>query len=247
MKPSTIIGVSACGVLLGLFQLLTLIVNPWVGIAGGVAIATLGRPLLAFFQAERVSQWAGVLIPSLSSIAATSLVFLTKRNASPLLWLAPSLALLASALTVSIRNLQLRRCALCDRRLNTAVAFSCPRCALLTCDHCWIFERSRCRLCEENGVAILPADARWWDKQTGPRAKQGRCQICMATADKVDLRSCKKCGRLQCRDCWDVFANGQCIRCGWTIPDMPKSLRPYVIATKDITDNRGVRLPRRGD
>jgi hypothetical protein len=57
---------------------------------------------------------------------------------------------------------------------------------------------------------------------------QGRCQICMATPDKADLRCCGHCGRPQCRDCWDQ-ANGQCSRCHWTIPDLPENLRPYML------------------
>jgi hypothetical protein len=245
MKPSTIIAMSACGLLLGLLQMLLLLVNPWAGVAGGVVIAALAVPLLTFFKVEWGSQWAEVLIPSLSSVAATTLVFLAKRDSPLHVWLAPLVAIVASLLIGGVRNLQSKRCALCERRLRTAVAFCCPRCGLLVCDQCWIFERSRCRLCEKNEVPIFPEDARWWDKEFGPRSSHGRCGICMAPAHEVDLRSCRRCGRPQCRTCWDLFANGQCSRCGWTVSDMPESLRPYIITSKELTDNGDVRLPRR--
>jgi hypothetical protein len=51
----------------------------------------------------------------------------------------------------------------------------------------------------------------------------------MTVAEETDLRVCGKCGRPQCRDCWD-FSNGQCGRCHWIVEDLPEALRPYVVA-----------------
>jgi hypothetical protein len=46
----------------------------------------------------------------------------------------------------------------------------------------------------------------------------------MASLEQADLRHCGRCRRLQCRDCWDNL-NGECARCGWTIPELPESLQ----------------------
>jgi hypothetical protein len=56
----------------------------------------------------------------------------------------------------------------------------------------------------------------------------GRCQICLTTSDQVDLRACGRCGRSQCRECWD-YANGQCSRCNWIMDELPETLRPYML------------------
>jgi hypothetical protein len=123
-----------------------------------------------------------------------------------------------------------KRCALCNRRLAGAVALECPRCGMIVCDeHCWDFDHYRCNLCEANRVPIFAPDARWWDGKFGPRVEYGRCQICLSAAAEVNLRACGRCGRAQCKDCWD-YANGQCTHCGWVVSDLPDKLKVYVSA-----------------
>jgi hypothetical protein len=147
------------------------------------------------------------------------------------LWFAPLLALAFSGILVAAQRVGSKLCGLCGRRLRGHVAFECPRCGLTVCDHtCWVFELSRCKLCEQNRVPIFLQDGRWWDRQLGPKVKYGRCQLCQSPAEEVDLRPCRKCGRTQCRACWDA-ANGQCSRCRWTIEDLPDSLRRYVLTS----------------
>jgi hypothetical protein len=126
------------------------------------------------------------------------------------------------------------RCNLCQRRLSaSAVVFTCPRCTMRVCDEtCWSFEHRRCELCLEQRVPILPITESWWSRVTGPRFRQGRCQVCLGTAEAVDLRACPHCRRTQCRDCWD-FSNGDCARCGTTLPELPESLRKTVAEVQE--------------
>src|SRR5262249_20589858 len=126
----------------------------------------------------------------------------------------------------------------------TAGFFDCPRCGKLVCEQgCWNFESCRCRECEESNVPLLRAERSWWDRQTGPRVRQGRCQLCLTQAEKTDLRTCRRCGRLYCRSCWDV-ANGQCRSCLWTIPGIPDRARKYLIPEE--TTGRAMRPQRSG-
>jgi len=126
------------------------------------------------------------------------------------------------------RERDARRCELCNDRLAGAISFTCPRCGLPVCEaRCWDFERVRCRLCVQNRVPALPIEAEWWERNIGPQARRGRCQLCQSSAEEADLRSCPKCGRPQCRECWDD-ANGSCSRCGWSCPALPDGLKQFV-------------------
>lgn len=151
-----------------------------------------------------------------------------------LAWLAFPLAGLTSGGIVMLQTMSRRRCGLCNRRLHPgALTFTCPRCGLVVCDEsCWSFEHRRCQLCVEHRVPLLTAQKQWWDRTLGPEAVQGRCQVCMASFDQSDLRHCGRCRRLQCRDCWDNL-NGECARCSWTIPDLPKSLQQIASSYND--------------
>ena len=202
---------------------------PWA-IAGGAFIAALFLLLAMFFELELPLPWLEYVLPVVASLAATVVAFAAGMITDPLEWWAPAAAGAISCVWLVYRTQTRRRCALCDRRLgSSALAFECPRCALKVCaDVCWDSNYLRCRLCEQNHVAILPAEPRWWDRQLGARANQGRCQVCMTTSEKADLRVCGHCGRPQCRDCWDQ-TNGQCSRCRWIIPDLPEKLRPYML------------------
>lgn len=229
MSTRTVSSLLACGFLLALMQLIALLISPVVGLAAGIFLPVVFLLLFRFFQIESSNKWLGLLFPFAASLLGTAIVFLSEPNLPPYVWLAAPLAFLVSLSIYGIRSLRLRRCGLCNRRLGRELVLSCPRCGLSVCDNCWVFESRRCRLCEQNKVPIFPPDARWWDRQFGPRTQHGRCQLCLVPAAETDLRACRKCGRPQCRDCWDAV-NGQCSRCQWIIEDLPESLRPYVIA-----------------
>lgn len=138
-------------------------------------------------------------------------------------------AAIGSSLTIYILLRSRARCALCNRRLATqSLIFQCPRCHMHVCDEfCWSFEHGRCTLCLEQRVPFLPTLEQWWTRVAGPRSIHGRCQICLGSAEKLDLRICPNCRRPQCRDCWD-FNNGECQRCGTSLPDLPASLTMIV-------------------
>ena len=229
MNTRTIASLLACAFLLVLIQLVTLLIQPIAGVVCGPVLAILSVLLLKFFQIELPQPWARILLPAGSSVLGVAIVFFFKPGQEVYLWFAPLLALVLSGIIVATQHFGSKRCALCGRRLRGRVAFDCPRCGMTVCDHtCWVFEASRCRLCEQNRVPIFSPDGRWWDRQLGPRTAQGRCQLCQSPASEVDLRPCRKCGRPQCRECWDA-ANGQCSRCQWTIEDLPDTLRPYIL------------------
>lgn len=230
MNTRTITSLVASSFLMILLQFVVLLVQPVAGVICGAALALLSVLLVRFFDLELPQTWARLLLPTGASFIAVGIVFLAKPGEEVYIWFAPILALAVSGALAAIQRLRSRRCGLCGRRLRGRVAFTCPRCGLTVCDHtCWVFETSRCRLCAQNRVPIFTPDGRWWDRQLGPRMAQGRCQLCQTPAQEADLRACRRCGRPQCRDCWDA-ANGQCSRCHWTIEDLPDSLRPYILS-----------------
>lgn len=228
MKTRTVASILAGCFFLVLVQLLAAFIRPVVGMVCGAVLPVFFVLLLRFFQVEIEPAWLDVVIPTASSLLGVALGFFSRAEPAPLLFLAPLLACAISIAMVGIRRMRSRRCGLCNRRLGSGVSFACPRCQLLVCDSCWVFERTRCRLCEQNRVPIFTPDGRWWDQQLGPRTAQGRCQLCMTPAGEADLRACRNCGRPQCRECWDA-ANGQCSRCQWTMEDLPEALRAYMI------------------
>lgn len=150
-------------------------------------------------------------------------------------WFAFVFAALGSGLAVWLTLRNRTRCNLCNRRLaSQALTFRCPRCSQQVCEEtCWNFEHRRCSLCLEQRVPILPIETNWWTRTTGPRATQGRCQVCLTPAADTDLRTCPKCRRQECRDCWD-FGNGECGRCGAALPDLPAALG-NIVATAGHT------------
>jgi len=221
----------ACFAFCFFVQFVSLLGGTIWAIAGGALAAALFLLLSNFFELNLRPPWMQYLLPVGASLAAVLVAFIAGSISDPLEWWAPAAAGAISCSWFVYQTTTRRRCALCNRRLgSSALAFECPRCFLVVCaDACWDSEHLRCRLCEQNHVAILPAEPRWWDRQLGARVSQGRCQICMATPDRADLRCCGHCGRPQCRDCWDQ-ANGQCSRCHWVIPDLPEKLAPYMLA-----------------
>jgi hypothetical protein len=199
-----------------------------VGLGCAILLAPLSFAIDHFFEVDLSGKWIEIGAPVLASLIGVALASWT-MNADPNLWLAPAVVAAAASLILLFRGMGSRRCALCNRRIGSGVAFDCPRCGLLVCEqHCWSFDHGRCKLCEQNRVPAFSPDGRWWDKQFGPRYSYGRCQLCLTAATETDLRACGKCGHPQCRDCWD-YSNGQCSRCKWTVEDLPEALRNFVL------------------
>lgn len=228
MKTKGAASILACAFFLVLVQLLAAFVGSYVGAVGGLLLPFLSLGLLRFFQTELPEVWAAVILPTGSSVLGTATAFFSQSSPTRIIWLGPLLACAASLGIAGVQRIDSRRCGLCNRRLGSGITFTCPRCELVVCDSCWVFERTRCQLCEQNHVPIFSPDGRWWDQQLGPRTPHGRCQLCMRPAEEADLRACRHCGRPQCRECWDA-ANGQCSRCQWTLEDLPESLKAFVI------------------
>ena len=217
--------------LLVLLQLVAALVNSYVAAAGGCLVALLAYGIFRFFEVDFESPWVVPAVAVGSSLAGAGIVYFASSNGRDnTLGFAPLVAAVTAGVIVGISRMSSRRCGLCNRRIGGGVAFDCPRCGLLVCENnCWAFEQCRCRLCEQNRVPVFSPDGRWWDRHFGPRGTHGRCQICQASAEEADLRMCGKCGRPQCRGCWD-FANGQCSRCHWIVDDLPEPLRPFMAA-----------------
>jgi len=193
-------------------------------ILAAIVIGAVATHLWINFDLPGGHTWRLPLLFSIAELVAIGIVELMLKRA-PFLWLCIPLAAASSAATEFFLLWNSARCGLCNRRLRTqSVVFRCPRCSLSVCDQtCWSFEHRRCRLCLEQRVPVLPIQERWWTRATGPRAEYGRCQVCLASAEQVDLRLCPHCRRLECRDCWD-FGNGECARCGQALPHLPESL-----------------------
>jgi hypothetical protein len=236
MKTRALASILPCCFFMVLLQLFAALIGPVVGTLFGALLALISFGILKFFQVEVEQIWLAVVIPVASSIIGVALVFFTRGGVATLLWLAPLLACAVALASVGIQRMNSRRCHLCNRRISD-VSFACPRCGFVVCDSCWVFERVRCKLCEQHKVPIFAPDGRWWDKQLGPRTAHGRCQLCMTPAEQADLRPCRNCGRPQCRECWDD-ANGQCSRCQWTIEDLPEALKFYTPTATPAKDAR---------
>jgi hypothetical protein len=194
-----------------------------VACATGIAADWLRR---AFDPRPLAAWWSLPLLLAVANAAGVAALWGagTVWDGRGYVWLAPLAAAVCAAAARQMKQSAERRCGLCNRRLGSGPAFECPRCNLFACEqHCWSFETLRCLLCLGNEVPLFAVDGRWWDRQFGPRFHQGQCQLCMTQADSTDLRTCRKCGRPQCRHCWDM-ANGQCFRCRWTVDALPPSL-----------------------
>jgi hypothetical protein len=139
--------------------------------------------------------------------------------------LAVGSAWLVDALTSRPR---MQTCFICKQPAG-ATPFTCPRCRLTICSRpsCWIARHYRCKYCDDREVILFPTDERWWRTRLGPRVTSGSCCYCYKEAGETDLRACGQCHWPQCRKCWDLH-NGQCTHCGWILPDLPKSLLPFL-------------------
>ncbi len=205
--------------------------------------ALLAAPLLGaggtmiwfHFDLPQKKVWLVPLVLGLTSLCGVLIVELSlSRNLAE--WFCAPCVAVASALTLSVVLRSRLRCNLCNRRIGSQdVIFRCPRCSMQVCDEtCWSFEHRRCALCLEQRVPVLPMLESWWMRVAGPRSRQGRCQVCLGSAETLDLRACPHCRRPQCRGCWD-FNNGECARCAGALPDLPPSL---IMATAQISEGQ---------
>ena len=227
----TTVLLTALAVLAAVAQLTATRLGPIGDLAGGFLC---GFILLAGMRAL-VLDTEHIYLPPLVAAAASLLgLVLGKAGSnviySPVAWTAPLLAALPAgipALGVVMRG---ARCQICNARLRRLLSFSCPRCHLVACENCWRFERGRCSLCEAHQVPLFPLDFSWWRERFGSQVHGRRCALCLHMADwNIAHWACRGCGHSQCRSCWDDN-NGQCSRCGWTIPDLPAEMSEYVAA-----------------
>ena len=215
-------------ILLASLQFAACLLGPAAALVAAPLMSAAGAVLWLHFELPHRRGWLVALTLAAPSLLVVLTMELTLFHNS-LTWFAPLPAFGAGLGTLFFLERSRVRCTLCNRRLGRqAVVFRCPRCQMQVCDEtCWSFEHRRCRLCLEQRVPVLPVEDSWWLRGTGPRARFGRCQVCMASADQLDLRACPHCTRPQCRDCWD-FNNGECARCGTALPDLPPTLRTAV-------------------
>lgn len=229
MTVRTILTIAGCFLFSAFVQLLGSLGGLIWTLFAAAATALIFLCLILFFEVNLSWPWSGVVLSVCASAAGTGVAFLGKAT-DLTMWWAPLVSGLSAGLWLLVASRNARRCELCSQRLGPSqIAFACPRCGLLVCEHqCWQFEHQRCRVCEENRVPVFVTDGRWWDRQFGARVKHGRCLVCMKNPEEADLRCCGRCGRPMCRECWD-FVNGQCQHCGWIVSGLPDALRAYML------------------
>jgi len=208
-----------------------LVATRW-GLAGALAGGFLcGLLVLAGIRVLAL-QIGNLYLPSIVAAAAVLPGVLFAMAGSDVawprtVWMAPLLAALPTSVAALVTGMRGRKCQLCRSSLRGLLSFSCPRCHLVACENCWQFERDRCRLCEANQIPLFPVDILWWQQRFGSQVHGGRCALCLRSADgRVAQWACAGCGHSQCRPCWDDN-NGQCSRCGWTIPDLQADASTY--------------------
>jgi hypothetical protein len=194
------------------------------GFLCGLAVLAGARALeidVERFYVMALAACAGSLLGLVLGVAGAGM------RVTGLAWLAPLAAVLPAAVPALAKIV---RVALCGMPLRGVLSFGCPRCHLEVCDNCWQFERGRCRLCEANQAALFPLELAWWHARFKQQAREGRCALCLRTADwDVAHWACRGCGHSQCRLCWDDN-NGQCSRCGWIVPDLPPDVSEFAAA-----------------
>ncbi len=226
MTSRALTTVAAAVFVMTLLQFFSIFGGPWIALAVALALPFAALGVLKFFEVEVSSGWLiGGTVGA--SVIGVALAVLARHN-DTLLGLCPLAACAVMIALIWWRNRSTARCNLCAKRLAGEVSFNCPRCGLLVCEErCWDFNKLRCRLCVQNRVPVLAPDGRWWDRTFGPATPHGRCNLCQAGSPEAELRNCPKCGRPQCRDCWDD-ANGECTRCGWRLAELPAALKTFI-------------------
>jgi hypothetical protein len=229
MRPHLLLG--ALAVLAAVVQLIAM---HW-GTGGALIGGLLCGITIAAGERALQSEAEPIFVPVLVAAAASAVGLLlgiagTGVRIAGMAWFAPLIAAMPAAVPALAEAVRGARCPLCHTRLRGLLAFACPRCHLKVCENCWQFERGRCRICEANQVALLPLDLAWWQERFKRQAREGRCALCMRTADwEVAHWACGGCGHNQCRLCWDDN-NGQCSRCGWIVPGLPEDVSEFAAA-----------------
>jgi hypothetical protein len=224
-----IICAAAAVILVGTFHLLA-------GLSGSSAIILTAGGLLSllpyygvwkFLESETHTD-VDLYLPGVATVIGVTLGgvlrWISGLSQSMLVDLfAAMLAAVSSGIIIAIRLREHRaRCELCRHPL-THTSYLCVRCDRMICGRpgCWVAEYRRCSDCERYRVSLFPRDECWWIQRVGPRIESGRCLKCERDAKEWDLRRCGQCPWPMCTQCWDL-ENGCCLRCRWTIPDLPK-------------------------
>lgn len=227
MKARAAIIFAAAVFVMALIQFFSALAGIWLAVPAALALPFVTFALDRYFEADLQPVWM-VMAPVVASSLGILIWTISHPASVSLFWVCPILAWALMAGMVWWTHRDSRRCALCNRPVGGAVAFTCPRCGLTVCEQkCWDFTRLRCGLCVQNQVPVFPPEGRWWDHVFGPATPHGRCQLCQATGQETELRNCPKCGRPQCRQCWDD-ANGVCSRCQWVVTALPEALKAYM-------------------
>lgn len=228
MRVEKVLALILAGLPIALGQMLALFLDWRVAVAFAVLTGMLVLAPRGFSVPALAS---GLTLPAMLLIAnalGAGVIYAYRPDLAGQAWMGPLGAAAVAWISGSIRRWSERRCALCSRRIGAERHFSCPRCQLMVCERrCWNHEHMRCTLCLENEVAVFPADAKWWDGVFGPHFQYGVCQICLTPSTHADLRTCGRCGRPQCRHCWDM-ANGACNRCHWRPAGLPPTLAEFL-------------------
>lgn len=117
----------------------------------------------------------------------------------------------------------------CGSRL-TERSPECLRCELVVCGNpgCWYTERYRCADCDLLRRPLFPSeDEDWWAERMERELGQATCERCNRHEGTCTLYNCGGCSWPTCTRCWDS-ENGRCVRCGWVLPGLPKSLSAHL-------------------
>lgn len=221
-------------VLLGvLYFLVTLAENATLVILAGIVlgIASFFFWKLLDLEAEGSGPGNVILTAGLAACLGASLRTILGLPGSGLWdWIGVVVASSAAWSIYAIKGWgQTTLCFLCKLPVAESSSVSCPRCQQIVCvrPSCWDARHFRCTYCHERGVILFPTQENWWVSRLGRRATQGQCDSCYKEAHEADLQECGQCHWPLCKRCWD-YHNGQCTRCKWVIPDLPRQLRPFI-------------------
>lgn len=228
---------AALGLLAAIGQVVGLNWGPAGEVAGSVFAGTITLLGWRLFAPEfhkvyllPIAAIAASLVGMLLGVAGSTLDPAQAR------WAIAFLAALPTGLPVLWLRVRGPRCHFCRHALRRILSFSCPRCDLIACEHCWDFDRGRCHLCAANQALLFPVDSAWWERRFGSQVYEGRCALCLRTPDwKVSHWACPSCGHTHCRSCWDDN-NGQCSRCAWSFASTPANAAEYPAAGSEQSD-----------
>ena len=240
MKPGEIITLIAIGFVVATGQLVAahggLALTLVAGFAAGILVETGTR--LFGLSFDRRKSLPAVLAGLASLVGLVIFVAGSTGDLEPAAWIAPLLAAVLPGMIALVESLRAARCRLCRRSAGRFLSFVCPRCHLLICEYCWGFESCRCRLCEENHIALFPQESEWWLEHLGAQIHVGKCSLCLQTGStQVTLRACPQCRHTQCQQCWDDN-NGRCSRCAWVMGGLPSEVMDHVALGQTLRADR---------